>query len=121
REPMYHGSHSIGKYANALSSQLSTYGDSTYVGYTPGFVGKDFTGAPSANNPWSITASTTTAATTNVHRPPKAGCMWNWDPEEAGGNGYPNGDSLQGWWPLRLQYRYTSAPNLLGAADYTDP
>src|SRR5438477_6466983 len=113
REPLYHGSHSsVSKYSGGLKGQ-STYGDSTYVGYSPG--------NGSAANPWSIKAGLTTASTTNVHRPPKAGCMWNWDPAEVGGNGYINGDSLQGWWPTRLNWRYlldTTQPdfNLSGAA-----
>ena len=114
REPLYHGSHSsISNFSGGLHGQ-STYGDSTYIGYSPG--------NGSAANPWSIRASTTTSATTNVHRPPNAGCMWNWDPAgEAGPNGYINGDSLQGWWPLRMQWRYlidTTQPdyNLPGAA-----
>ena len=87
REPLYHGTHSsISKYSGALSGQ-STYGDSTYIGYSPG--------NGSAANAWSIRASTTNSGTNNVHRPPKAGCMWNWDPEEAGGNGYINGYTIQ--------------------------
>jgi hypothetical protein len=110
REPLYHGSHgSIQKYSSTLGSSFG-YGDSTYIGYTPGFVGKDFTGAASPNNPWGITASTTTSATNNVHRPPRPGCMWQWDNSssfgETGANGFPNGDSLQGWWPIRLEWRY---------------
>src|SRR5205085_11935235 len=100
REPLYHGSHgSIQKYSSTLGSSFG-YGDSTYIGYTPGFVGKDYLGAPSANNPWGITASTTTAGTNNVHRPPRPGRMWQWDNSsafgETGANGFPNGDSLQG-------------------------
>ena len=112
REPLYHGSHSaVQKYSSTLGSSFG-YGDSTYIGYSPG------NGSPA--NPWSIKASTTTAATTDVHRPPKAGCMWQWDPAEAG-NTFINGDSLEGWWPIRLQWRYlldTTQPdfNLPGAA-----
>jgi len=94
--PARRNNHDIGKYTFGLKGQ-GLYGDSTYIGYTPG--------QATANNPWSIRAAITSAATTNVHRPPKAGCMWNWDPEEAGGNGFIKGDSLQGWWPFRLPWR----------------
>ena len=67
REPLYHGSHgSIQKYSSTLSSSFG-FGDSLYIGYSPG--------NGSAANPWSIRASTTNAGTNNVHRPPKAGCM----------------------------------------------
>lgn len=112
REPLYHGSHSsIQKYSNALQSSVG-YGDSTYIGYTPG--------QGSAANPWSIRSSITNSGTTNVHRPPKAGCMWNWDPEEVGGNGFIGGDSLQGWWPIRLQWRYLSQ-SLGGLPDFPEP
>ena len=113
REMFYHGSHSsVSKYSGTLAGQ-STYGDSTYVGYSPGGV--------TAANPWSIKASLTNAGTTNVHRPPKAGCMWNWDPEEAGGNGYVNGDSLQGWWPTRISYRYLGRKAVTTFNDYVTP
>lgn len=113
REPLYHGSHSsVSKYSSGLKGQ-SSYGDSLYIGYSPG--------NGSAANPWSIRASLTTSATTNVHRPPKAGCMWNWDPAEAGGNGYINGDSLQGWWPIRLQWRYLSQSIAGVAPDFVEP
>src|SRR5258708_3020990 len=97
REPLYHGSHSsIQKYSNALQSSFG-YGDSTYIGYSPG--------AGSAANPWSIRASITNSGTTNVHRPPKAGCMWNWDPEEIGGDGFINGGSLPGLWAIPFASR----------------
>ncbi len=114
RERFYHNSHSsVSKYAGALGTSPTTYGDSTYVGYSPG--------NGSAANPWSIRASITNAATSNVHRPPAAGCMWNWDPAEAGGNGFINGDTLQGWWPLRFEFRYSGPTLNLGTADYLDP
>jgi len=99
---------SMNKYSSALSTQVG-YGDSLYVGYSPG--------NRTAANPWSIRSSFTNAGTTNVHRPPKAGCMWNWDPEEAG-NTYINGDSLMGWWPSRLQWRYNIDT---GEPDYNLP
>src|SRR5258705_532913 len=39
------------------------------------------------------------------------GCMWNWDPAgEPGPNGYINGDSLQGWGPGLLPWRYLMDP-----------
>src|SRR5690242_7830980 len=66
--------------------------DTTYIGYSPGHT--------TAANPWSIRASTGGAG---VHKPPAAGCMWNFDPAgEASPNGFINGDSLQGWWPIDL-------------------
>ncbi len=113
-EPLLHSSHSAyGMPATGLRTSVG-YGDTTYVGYTP-LHGSDA-------NPWSIRASTTSSGTSNVHRPPAAGCMWNWDPAgeaaapvgagggAGGDNGYINGDSLQGWWPLAYSSRleYTS-------------
>ncbi len=107
-EPVYHSSHVVpGTYAGLRTSFGP--GDTTYIGYTPLH--------GNANNPWSLQASN---APTGAHRPPAAGCMWNWDPAgeaaapagagggAGGNNGYINGDSLQGWWPLafsdRLEY-----------------
>ena len=122
REPLYHTSHTLAGYAGVLhGSSAASDGDTTYVGYSPG--------NGSAANPWSIRALCATngsgqpggAGGALTHRPPKAGCMWNWDPEEAGDNGYVNGDSLQGWWPIRLQWRYLSQSLLGVAADYTEP
>src|SRR5262245_19102766 len=52
------------KYADVL--RTSGFGDTIYIGYTPL--------SSTAKNPWSIRASTTTAGTTNVHRPPAPGC-----------------------------------------------
>src|SRR5207253_1544590 len=51
--------------------------------------------------------------TTDVHRPPNAGCMWNWDETVSG-------DSLQGWWPTRFQWRYLSNDAALGTGDYKE-
>jgi len=38
--------------------------------------------------------------------------MWNWDPAEAGGNGFIKGDSLQGWWPTRVPWRFNQTTAL---------
>ena len=109
REPLYRGSH-LSPPAAVPYASPTTYGDTTYIGYSPG--------QAAAGNPWSIRASTTTPATNDVHRPPKAGCMWNWDPEEPTVTGYINDDSLQGWWPIRLPWRYLV--NRM-QPDYLDP
>src|SRR6185295_16108080 len=78
--------------------------DSTYIGYTPLMA--------TAANPWSIRASTGGAG---VHKPPAAGAMWNFDPAgEATANGFVRGDSLQGWWPFRMNSRFISAYGAFG-------
>src|SRR5262245_48816376 len=99
REPLYKST--AGGYMTALGNRQRTSApgtDSTYIGYTPG--------QRSAANPWSIRAGTGGAG---VHRPPAAGCMWTFDPEAAensNANHFINGDSLQGWWPLRMNGRF---------------
>lgn len=92
----YRGSSgSLTRYADLLRTSVG-FLDTTYVGYTPG--------QKSANNYWSVRASTPDVGT--VHRPPAAGCMWTFDPAgEATANGYINGDSLQGWWLIHGNYR----------------
>jgi len=85
--------------------RTSGYGDTVYIGYTPGAF------AINSKNYWSIRARTTTPSGIDgngkpVHRPPAAGCMWTFDPAgEAGPNGYIHGDSLQGFWLVRGNYR----------------
>jgi len=102
-QPRRGGSNPLMKFAGALRSSAG-FGDTTYIGYSPG--------AGSAANYWAIRASTTSAATTNVHRPPAAGCMWTWDPAgEATATGYIRNDSLQGWWPLAANFRLFYSPS----------
>jgi len=85
--------------------RTSGYGDTVYIGYTPGAF------ALNTKNYWSIRARTTTPSGVDgngkpTHRPPAAGCMWTFDPAgEAGPNGYIHGDTLQGWWLVRGNYR----------------
>src|SRR5215510_2326716 len=73
REPLYKSR--AGGAMTAVGNRLRAAApgtDSTYIGYTPG--------QRTATNPWSIRAAT---GGPGAHRPPAAGCMWNFDPSGA--------------------------------------
>ena len=74
-------------HAELVSSQAPR--DTVYVGYTPGKFN-------ATNNWWSIGAG----SGAGFHAPPAQGGMWDFETPV-------NGDSLQGWWPIRNAYTST--------------
>jgi len=82
--------------------------DTTYVGFTPGH--------KTATNYWSIWSGNDkfSAPTGPYHRPPGKGGMWDFD----GPYTDVSGDSLQGWWSIRVQMSGTGG---LTIPDYLRP
>src|SRR5438477_6287869 len=85
----------------ALQSKAAKLGtsataDTVYVGFTPGHSGDNY---------WSIFAGNNRVSAGSWHRPPAKGGMWDWEPPYTD----VHGDSLQGWWPIRLQFTGTLA------------
>jgi len=69
-------------------------GDTIFVGWTPGKFN-------ATDNWWSIGAG----YGPGFHRPPASGGMWDWETPLSG-------DSLNGWWPIRLLYQETGNQTL---------
>jgi len=76
------------------STNYPHWNDTTFVGYTPGHFN-------AATNWWSIYSGTGKGG---FKRPPARNGYWDWEPD---GASYINGDSLQGWWPMRNIYNAT--------------
>ncbi len=90
----------IHSHARALGAS-SAAPETVYIGYTPGHA---------SDNYWSIWAGTSASGT--FHRPPAQGGMWDFEPPHV------HQDSLQGWWPYRVQMTGTGG---LTIADHLRP